>query len=142
LAKLVFQHHKQAGVLKRDQTYHITPNAAELVKYTKNTFYALKVIYANQMYDICEKLGEDWSIVSEIITAEQAQIIGPTHLNPIFGLNRGFGGKCLPKDTMALKVLAESLGVKYSWMDAIQEDNNRLRGILTGKDSDVLTEDD
>ena len=78
----------------------------------------------------------------EIITAEQAQPIGPTHLDPIFGLSRGFGGKCLPKDTMALKVLAEKLGVKYAWMDAIQRDNAALRGVLTGRESDVETQDD
>ena len=142
LAELVFLQHKEAGVLVRNQTFHVTPTTAELVKYTKNTFYALKVIYANQMYDICQELGEDWNIVREIITAEQTQIIGPTHLDPIFGLNRGFGGKCLPKDTMALTVLAESLGVKYEWMDAIQKDNKNLRNIRTGKKSDVLTNDD
>jgi UDPglucose 6-dehydrogenase len=142
LAEVVFQHHREAGVLNRDQAFQVTPTVAELVKYTKNTFFALKVIFANQMYDICESLDEDWYKVMEIITAEQAQPIGPTHLDPIFGLNRGFGGKCLPKDTMALKVLAEELGVKYSWMDAIQEDNAALRGVLTGRESDVETLDD
>ena len=102
----------------------------------------MKVTFANQLYDICEGLGEDWYKIREIITAEQAQPIGPSHLNPIFGLNRGFGGKCLPKDSLALGVLAEQLGVKYEWMDAMQNDNNRLRTILTGKPSDVVTNDD
>jgi len=77
-----------------------------------------------------------------MITAEQAQPIGPSHLDPIFGLNRGFGGKCLPKDSMALGVLAEEYGVKYNLFDAIQTDNAALRGILTGKPSDVETNDD
>jgi UDPglucose 6-dehydrogenase len=112
------------------------------VKYTKNTFYAMKVIFANQLYDICEALGEDWYAISDIITAQQAQPIGKSHLDPIFGLNRGFGGKCLPKDSVALGVLAEELGVKYDWMAAIQRDNARLRTILTGKPSDVETADD
>ena len=94
------------------------------------------------MYDICEALGEDWAAVREIITAEQAQPIGPSHLDPIFGLNRGFGGKCLPKDSMALKVLADELGVKYDLMEALQSDNAQLRDILTGKPSDVETQDD
>ena len=113
-----------------------------MVKYSKNTFYALKVIFANQMYDICQGLNADWYKVSEIITAPQAQPIGPSHLDPIFGLNRGFGGKCLPKDSNALRVLADNLGVKYDWMEAIQADNARLRSVLTGKPSDVTTNDD
>ena len=78
----------------------------------------------------------------EIISSEQAQPIGPSHLDPIFGLNRGFGGKCLPKDTIAISTLANKLGIKYDLLDAIQADNNRLRTILTGKKSDVLTLDD
>ena len=142
VAEMVFEQHREAGVLKRDQTYQVTPTQAELVKYSKNTFYALKVIFANQMYDICEALGEDWGAVREIITAEQAQPIGPSHLDPIFGLNRGFGGKCLPKDSNALRVLAKELGVSYDLLDALQSDNARLRSVLTGKKSDVDTLDD
>ena len=142
LAELVFQQHEQAGVLRRKQLFQVTPTQAELVKYTKNTFYALKVIFANQMYDICEAMGQDWYAIRDIITAEQAQPIGPSHLDPIFGLRRGFGGKCLPKDSLALGVLADELGVKYNIMDAMQDDNKKLRDILTGKPSDVVTNDD
>ncbi|MBT5454373.1 MAG: UDP-glucose/GDP-mannose dehydrogenase family protein [Euryarchaeota archaeon] len=142
VVKRVFEQHKEAGVLRREQLFHVTPTQAELVKYTKNTFYAVKVTFANQLYDICEAMGEDWYGIRDIITAEQAQPIGPSHLDPIFGLSRGFGGKCLPKDSLALGVLAEELGVKYAFMDAIQHDNAQLRGILTGKPSDVITNDD
>ena len=142
VAQLVFQQHREAGVLRIDNTFQVTPTQAELVKYTKNSFYAVKVIFANQLYDICQGMGEDWYKIREIITAEQAQPIGPSHLDPIFGLNRGFGGKCLPKDTLALGVLAEGLGIKYDLMDALQTDNQRLRGVLTGKESDVVTLDD
>ena len=142
VVKRVFEQHKEAGVLRREQLFHVTPTQAELVKYTKNTFYAVKVTFANQLYDICEAMGEDWYGIRDIITAEQAQPIGPSHLDPIFGLSRGFGGKCLPKDSLALGVLAEELGVKYAFMDAIQDDNAHLRGILTGRPSDVVTNDD
>ena len=142
LAKIVFEHHRIAGVMKSDKFFLVPPTVAELVKYSKNTFYAIKVIFANMMYDICSEMGADWNQIKEIITTEQSQPIGPTHLDPIFGLTRGFGGKCLPKDTMALGVLARNLGVNYNLLDAIQEDNEGLRGILTGKPSDVETNDD
>ena len=58
------------------------------------------------------------------------------------GLNRGFGGKCLPKDTLALRELARKLKVDYDLLDAMQSDNSALRSIPTGKPSDVETEDD
>ena len=142
VAERVFTQHKEAGVLRQENLFHVTPTQAELVKYTKNTFYAVKVIFANQMYDICQAMGEDWYTIRDMITAEQVQPIGPSHLDPIFGLHRGFGGKCLPKDSQALGVLAESMDCKYEFMDAIQKDNETLRGVLTGKPSDVVTNDD
>lgn len=142
VAKTVFEQHIDAGVLRNQNLFHVTPTQAELVKYTKNTFYAMKVIFANQMYDICQALDEDYYKIKDIITTPQEQPIGDSHLDPIFGLNRGFGGKCLPKDSRALAVLAESLSCKYELLEAIQNDNENLRGILTGKPSDVVTNDD
>jgi len=142
LAELVFEHHRESGVLASNQCFKLTPTQAELVKYSKNTFYAMKVIFANQIFDICQEMGEDWSPIREVITARQSQQIGPSHLDPIFGLHRGFGGKCLPKDTLALSALAEKLGVKYDFLDSIQQDNEKLRLVLTGKPSDVETMDD
>ena len=142
VANLVFEQHKTAGVLVGENTFHVSSTEAEMVKYTKNNFYALKVIFANQMHDICDALDIDWSVIRNIITTPQDQPIGDSHLEPMMGLNRGFGGKCLPKDTLALRELARSLGVDYDILDAIQSDNAALRNITTGKSSDVATEDD
>ena len=142
VAELVFKHHKDAGVLIGDKTFHITSTEAEMVKYTKNNFYALKVIFANQMHDICEAMGIEWPVIREIITTPQDQAIGDSHLEPLMGLNRGFGGKCLPKDTLALRELARKLKVDYDLLDAMQSDNSALRNVATGKTSDVETEDD
>ena len=143
IAKTVFNHHKIAGVLEDDATcVQLKPIEAELVKYTKNTFYALKVIFANQMYDICQELGVDWSIVKDTILSTNKQAIGPSHLGPIRGIRRGFGGKCLPKDTVALSVLADQLNVKYDFLDAILSDNQKLRKIRTGKPSEISSNDD
>ena len=125
-----------------DHTFHVSSTEAELVKYTKNNYYAMKVVFANQMYDICQAMGVEWSTIKEIITTPQDQPIGDSHLEPLMGLNRGFGGKCLPKDTLALRELARNLGVDYDLLDALQNDNAALRNILTGKASDVITEDD
>ncbi|MDP6870153.1 MAG: hypothetical protein QGI21_05220 [Candidatus Poseidoniaceae archaeon] len=142
VADLVFEQHKSAGVLKNNQMFHVDSTTAEMVKYTKNNYYAMKVVFANQMYDICENLGVNWDKIREIITAPQDQIIGDSHLEPMMGLSRGFGGKCLPKDSLALHRMAIEMGVAYDLLNAIQSDNSRLREIPTGKDSDVLTEDD
>ena len=99
LAESVIESHVQAGVVERSSCFVVSPTQAELVKYAKNSFYSMKVIFANQLYDYCEDLNEDWSKVKEIITKPQTQPIGDSHLDAISGMNRGFGGGCLLKNT-------------------------------------------
>jgi UDPglucose 6-dehydrogenase len=142
VAELVFEQHRIAGIDVGENKFHTTSTEAEMVKYTKNNFYAMKVVFANQMFDICQSIGVEWSIIREIITTPQDQPIGDSHLEPMMGLMRGFGGKCLPKDTLALRELARSSGVDYQLLDAIQSDNSVLRKIPTGKPSDIVTGDD
>ncbi|MFL2958373.1 MAG: hypothetical protein ACJZ4Z_06250 [Candidatus Thalassarchaeaceae archaeon] len=128
LAKEVFEHHLEAGVMRKNQFFHVTPTQAELVKYAKNSFYAMKVIFANQFHDLAKNLGEEWMDVKEIITTDQQQMIGPSHLNsPELG-NRGFGGECLPKDALALKFQLEKMEIKYNLIQAIIDDNKILKG--------------
>ncbi len=127
LAKEVFNQHLEAGVMRKKQFFHVTPTQAELVKYAKNSFYAMKVIFANQFHDLAKNLGEEWGDVKEIITTDQEQMIGPSHLNSPKEGNRGFGGECLPKDALALKFQLEKMGIKYNLIQAIMDDNKALR---------------
>ena len=129
LAELIFEHHIEAGVVERKSCFLVTPTQAELAKYAKNSFYSMKVIFANQFYDYCESLDEDWSVVKELITKPQMQPIGESHLDAILGSKRGFGGECLPKDTLALYVELKSRGLEYEFLGSILEDNRRLRTI-------------
>ena len=127
LAELVFDNHRQAGVLRNDACFHVTPTQAELVKYAKNTFYAMKVIFANQFHDLSEEFGEDWNIIKDIITHPQEQPIGSSHLDAISGERRGFGGYCIPKDVLALVTEMDRLGLDYELLKAVLNDNARLR---------------
>lgn len=127
LAEIIFQHHIEAKIVTNEQCMKIDPTSAEILKYSRNLFYAMKVIYSNQMYDISKELGSDWSRISELMTSTRHQLIGSSHLEPMHGEYRGFGGKCLPKDVSAITYLAKKLGVKYQILDAIIEDNSELR---------------
>ena len=128
LAETVLSNHQEAGVFSGEAFFHVSPTQAELVKYAKNSFYSMKVIFGNQFQEYAQSLGEEWGAVKEIITTEQEQRIGPSHLDLIEGGERGFGGDCLPKDTLALVADLERRGLGYDLLKAVLSDNLRLRG--------------
>ncbi len=104
---------------------------AELVKYMTNAFLALKVVFANQFYDLCERLGADYDLVREGAAADPR--IGPSHLDVLDGGERGYGGKCLPKDMKALIDFATTLGVPLRLLRTADALNDRLRARETSR---------
>ncbi len=99
------------------------PTVAEMIKYANNSFLAMKVMYANEMHDLCEKLGIEWEDVKEGIVADRR--IGETHLEVTS--DRGYGGKCFPKDVKALLALAQKLGIKMPLLTATDRRNEEIR---------------
>jgi UDPglucose 6-dehydrogenase len=74
---------------------------AEMVKYMINTFLATKVSFANEMFEICERLGIDYDKVTEYATYDER--LGKSHWAvPGPDGHYGFGGSCFPKDINAL----------------------------------------
>lgn len=101
------------------------PTTAEMVKYVSNCFLATKVIFANEMYDICQKLGIKYAEVKKMVTADRR--IEDSHLD-VTSL-RGFGGKCLPKDLLALRAVIRGKGVDTTLLDAVWKKNLRIRRV-------------
>ena len=127
IARTVHRQHLESGILREGQFFHVTPTQAEIVKYAKNSFYAMKVIFGNQFQQLSEYLGEDWGLIKRIITQPQEQGIVDSHLDEIPG-EFGFGGHCLPKDTMAILTQLKKIGLDYEILSALINDNARLRG--------------
>ena len=97
---------------------------AEVVKYFGNTWFSVKVSFANQMYDLCQALGVDYDRMVEAAAADKR--IGRTHLNIFHKGYRGYGGKCLPKDIKAFIQLADSKGVDLKLHKIAEAINNEL----------------
>lgn len=97
---------------------------AEMVKYFGNNWFSVKVAYANQMYDLCQKLGIDYDCVMEAAAADKR--IGRTHLEIWHKGYRGYGGKCLPKDIKAMIAFADSKGISMELHKAAERVNNQL----------------
>ncbi len=102
----------------------IPATEAEMAKYFGNTWFAVKVAYANQMYDLCKKLCINYNRVKNCVAADKR--IGRSHLDVWHGGFRGYGGKCLPKDNRALIQFANKLGVNLKINKIIEEINNEL----------------
>jgi UDP-N-acetyl-D-mannosaminuronate dehydrogenase len=98
---------------------------AEMVKYMTNCFLATKVIFANEMYEICEKIGIKYEEAKNIMVADKR--IGDTHLDVT--TLRGFGKKCFPKDLLALRALAKKKGVDTKLLDAVWAKNIKIRKV-------------
>ena len=102
----------------------IPASEAEMVKYFGNTFLAAKVIFANQIYDLCKKLGINYNLVKECAVKDER--IGDSHLDIFHDGSRGYGGHCFPKDVGAFIMLADKEKVDASFLKAVQSINKKL----------------
>ena len=98
-------HIKTAKIITTDSV------TAELTKYAINTFYATKVIFANQIFDICQRIGANYETVKDAMYSRKW--IGKNHLEIWHKGGRGASGRCLPKDLEAF--------ANYSKSDLLEE---------------------
>jgi UDPglucose 6-dehydrogenase len=105
------------------ETVMMTPTEAEVLKYYSNVFNATRVIFANVMYEICQKVGADYDTVKDTYLLRGTA--SPDYLDCGDSL-RGFGGMCLPKDTKALAALVKSLGIDLQLLETIIADNSKI----------------
>lgn len=105
--------------------FQTDPTTAEMVKYMANCYLASKVIFANEMFDISEKLGIKYEEVKKLVVADHR--IFDSHLDVT--TSRGFGGKCFPKDLLALRAMAREKGVDTEMLDTVWKKNLKIRKV-------------
>ncbi|KKT41731.1 MAG: Nucleotide sugar dehydrogenase [Candidatus Collierbacteria bacterium GW2011_GWD2_45_10] len=113
------------AVLPLAPIFQTDPTSAEMVKYMANCFLATKVIFANEMTEICEKLGINYPEVKKMVVADKRILDGHLDITTL----RGFGGKCFPKDLLALRAMASGKGVDTKILDAVWAKNLKVRKV-------------
>jgi len=99
---------------------------AEMIKYMNNCFFATKVSFMNEMYQLAKKANVNWEdAVSGFVNDGR---IGHSHLGvPGHDGRFGFGGSCFPKDVQALINFGESSGVDMKVLRGVWEKNLEVR---------------
>lgn len=101
---------------------------AEFIKYMRNTFFATKVTFMNEMFRISTHLNIDWAMAVNGFVADGR--IGHSHLSvPGHDGMYGYGGTCFPKDIAALVNMCADMGMYPILLSAVQQANLKYRGV-------------
>jgi UDPglucose 6-dehydrogenase len=99
---------------------------ASTIKYAVNCFLSAKVAFFNQLYDICQVNGAEYSLVRQVLTHDPR--IGNSHMMvPGPDMSRGFGGACFPKDTKAFIQYANDLNKPITIVEEVVKYNEKIR---------------
>jgi len=108
---------------------HVSIEEAAMAKYGINTFLATKVVYMNDLWQLCNKEGIDFDTVAKLMQLDSR--IGKTHMVVPGSDGFGFAGACFPKDTAALSYYARTKETEMPLLDAAIKRNRELRNINT-----------
>ena len=101
--------------------------SAEMTKYAANAFLATKISFANEIANICEKVGADADLVRIGMSSDKR--IGSQFL--FHGL--GYGGSCFPKDVKELIKTSSDYGIDSNLLKAVNKVNIHQRDIFVSK---------
>ncbi len=100
-------------------TMRTSLRTAEAIKYATNAFLATKVTFADEIANLCTRLGLNADEVLRGMSMDPR--ISPRYLVP----GTGFGGSCLPKDVRALVRLADSLDYDPLFLATLLRSNDQ-----------------
>lgn len=88
---------------------------AEMIKMCYNTFIGLKIVFANTIMELAEKVGGNCDVVSSALSNAQKRIMSPAYMRG----GMGDGGSCHPRDQLALSYLANKLNFSYNIFETV-----------------------
>lgn len=101
------------------ETIQLKPEEAEMIKYANNNFHAMKIIFANEIGNVCKELGVDGTNVMKVVASDFKLNLSSYYLKPGFA----YGGSCLPKDVRGLNALTKDLFLTSPLLNSLNESN-------------------
>ncbi|MBP7281522.1 MAG: UDP-glucose/GDP-mannose dehydrogenase family protein [Leptospiraceae bacterium] len=101
--------------------------SAEITKYACNAFLATKISFANEIANLCDKVGANYDDVRYGMGTDSR--IGKKFLYA--GI--GYGGSCFPKDVRALIKTAKDVGSPIRIIEMVEEVNEKQKVKLLAK---------
>ena len=104
-------------IMENNPRYEIgTWDECECIKVFYNTFISAKIGLVNMIQDVAEKQGHiNVDVVTTALAKSDQRIMGPSYMKA----GMGDGGACHPRDNIALRYMAQNLGLQYDIFDAI-----------------------
>lgn len=109
-------------------TFHETEGYEEyeLLKLARNSFYGIKVSYCNYLYNLCERLDIDYESFRDNFA--RGEWVGEQHTYvPGPDKKFGYGGKCLPKDSIELLNYFKKNDILFEMLEKSIEFNEKQR---------------
>ena len=98
---------------------------AEMLKHALNSFLALSITFANELGNLCDKIGVDGHRMAQLLRLEP-RIGSKAMLMP--GL--GFSGGTLARDIQTLKMLGNRIDIETVLLDGLWEANQRQNKLV------------
>lgn len=89
----------------------------EILKMMRNNYHAMKIVFANHYYDLCQKHNVNYD---DLLSSFNKVKNGQSYLEVSKNL-RGYGGKCLPKD---IDFMINEFGENVELFKSIKKDNS------------------
>ena len=120
------------NIITEDKILFTSRRSSELIKYASNSMLAMRIIFINEIADLCEKIGADVTDIAKGIGLDKR--IGPHFLEP----GPGFGGSCFPKDARALIESGKKYGAPQTLLESVILGNENRKKNISKKILDKL----
>ena len=122
--------------------HHVSFNTGEFIKYLSNTLLSSLISYSNEMSMIADSIGGiDIQKAFKILHEDKRWLDKPAKMASYVYPGCGFGGYCLPKDTMAISSISEAKGFYPKILNSVIETNSLIKEFMVDRLTKEVNQD-